>query len=174
MYRHELSSLIQGCGKELNGIEVGVASGNYSVILNAWGFKNLYLVDAWEEFRDQTGKLTTQATCDKWYKDLQKRVPNANIYKAKSLDAVKVFADNYFDFIYIDADHSYKSVKDDLNAWWPKCKKGGLMAGHDYLLKGTGVKQAVDEFCKSKNIKISLTKGSFRIPASWYFIKGEI
>eukprot|EP00758_Cryptobia_borreli_P017344 Tbor_TRINITY_DN6182_c4_g1::TRINITY_DN6182_c4_g1_i3::g.22011::m.22011 len=39
----------------------------------------------------------------------------------------------YFDYIYVDARHDYKGVLDDISQWWPKLKKGGIMAGHDYV-----------------------------------------
>ena len=78
--------------------------------------------------------------------------------KGQSVDVAKMFADGYFDLIFIDADHSYKSCYDDIKAWLPKVRKGGILAGHDYMhpLEGTkvGVKKAVDELFGDKvNIK---------------------
>lgn len=49
------------------------------------------------------------------------------------------------DFLFIDADHSYEAVKQDIAFYAPFLKKGGIIAGHDYSLPATGVKQAVDE-----------------------------
>tara|TARA_R110002051_G_scaffold190991_1_gene259830 strand:+ start:165 stop:758 length:594 start_codon:yes stop_codon:yes gene_type:complete len=69
------------------------------------------------------------------------------------------FKDNHFDCIFIDGDHSYKGVKDDLNNWWDKCNT--LFYGHDYMLEETiwngvkcDVKKAVDEFIKEHESKI--------------------
>lgn len=42
------------------------------------------------------------------------------------------FPDGYFDFIYIDGDHSYKGAKGDLINFFPKVRVGGVIAGHDY------------------------------------------
>lgn len=42
------------------------------------------------------------------------------------------FADGTFDFIYVDARHDRLGVLEDLQAWWPKLRRGGLMAGHYY------------------------------------------
>ncbi len=52
------------------------------------------------------------------------------------------------DFIHLDAGHEYKSVLSDLEAWWPRLRKGGLLIGDDYQMTGgwPGVKQAFDEF----------------------------
>jgi hypothetical protein len=69
------------------------------------------------------------------------------------------FKNNYFDCIFIDGDHSYEGVKDDLNNWWDKCNT--LFYGHDYMLKETiwsgvrcGVKEAVDEFVEEHKSEI--------------------
>jgi hypothetical protein len=39
---------------------------------------------------------------------------------------------------------------DDLKAWLPKVKKGGIVAGHDYLNPDYGVNQAVKDFAGDK------------------------
>lgn len=46
----------------------------------------------------------------------------------------------------VDGDHSYESVKKDINKWTPHVVKGGRVLFHDYDCAHTpGVKQAVDE-----------------------------
>jgi hypothetical protein len=63
-----------------------------------------------------------------------------------SLSASTHFKDASLDFVFIDADHSYESVKADIDAWLPKVRHGGILAGHDYGAPlWPGVKQAVDE-----------------------------
>lgn len=54
------------------------------------------------------------------------------------------FADESVDFIWLDADHHYSSVIKEIRAWYPKLRKGGVMAGHDY--SDWGVEMAVREF----------------------------
>ena len=68
------------------------------------------------------------------------------------------------DFVYIDARHDYESVLEDLDAWCPKMKPGGIIAGHDYVdgmfAQGDfGVKSAVDEFFGERGIPVHGTKG---------------
>ncbi len=59
-----------------------------------------------------------------------------------------------FDVIFLDGNHSYEGVKNDLNAWWPKLKSGGLFCGDDYHHASNsdegryGVIQAVEEFAE--------------------------
>ena len=55
------------------------------------------------------------------------------------------------DFVFIDADHSYDAVKDDIALWRPKVKTGGWLGGHDYHpRKFPGVVKAVDEAFEGK------------------------
>jgi predicted O-methyltransferase YrrM len=60
-----------------------------------------------------------------------------------SVEASNDFRDNSIEIVFIDAAHEYEPVKEDINAWLPKVRNGGLIAGHDYLLPS--VKKAVDE-----------------------------
>lgn len=64
--------------------------------------------------------------------------------KARSVDAAARFADGSLGFVFIDAAHDYESVIADLEAWAPKVRSGGTLAGDDYSLPG--VKRACDEF----------------------------
>jgi predicted O-methyltransferase YrrM len=65
--------------------------------------------------------------------------------KATSKTAAKKFANESIDVVFIDLDHSYKAVKEDIKLWLPKVKKGGYIAGDDYHPNWPGVIQAVDE-----------------------------
>jgi predicted O-methyltransferase YrrM len=78
--------------------------------------------------------------------------------------------DESLDCVYIDCCHEYECVKKDLDAWMPKVKKGGIVAGHDVTNNMYGVRQAVDELTQRLKIKWTL------IPeqgwdASFYFVK---
>lgn len=54
------------------------------------------------------------------------------LIKALSTDAARRFDDGYFDWVYLDALHTYDAVVQDLRAWWPKLREGGLLSGDDY------------------------------------------
>jgi Methyltransferase domain len=71
------------------------------------------------------------------------------IHRMLSHDAAALFPDEHFDWAYIDASHFYDDVKRDLEAFFPKLRKGGYFAGDDYDRRGIwdhGVTRAVDEF----------------------------
>ena len=74
--------------------------------------------------------------------------PVKDYYTAKrmpSLQASASYPDNSLDFVFIDADHSYQSVREDIIAWWPKVKNGGIISGHDYQMGTPGVIAASNE-----------------------------
>lgn len=55
-----------------------------------------------------------------------------NPIKMEITAASKFYEDNSLDMVFIDADHSYEAVKNDIATWLPKVKKdGGMLAGHD-------------------------------------------
>ena len=55
---------------------------------------------------------------------------NVQIVKRKSVEAASQFQDNSIDMVFIDGAHDRKSVHDDIEAWYPKCKT--LLCGHDF------------------------------------------
>ncbi len=79
--------------------------------------------------------------------------PYLKILKKSSHEAALQFEDGYFDFVFIDADHVYERVKEDIDDWLPKVKKGGILAGHDYAPSQKGIIKAVnDKFGDKKTV----------------------
>jgi predicted O-methyltransferase YrrM len=75
-----------------------------------------------------------------------------------SLEAAQTFEEQSIDFVFIDADHRYDNVKADIEVWYSKLKKGGVIAGHDYQEARPGVIQAVDEFCRNNKFVPQIEK----------------
>jgi hypothetical protein len=93
--------------------------------------------------------------------EMVKDKPFVKIYREYTHNAAERFPDNYFDLIYIDADHTYEGCLQDIKDWYPKVKSGGFVTGDDYTrarAKYTGVVfgviEAVDEFFKEKNLTV--------------------
>ena len=81
--------------------------------------------------------------------------------------------DNTLDLVFIDADHSYQAVQQDLRFWWKKVKNGGWLLGDDYNSCHPGTTQAVDEFAAEFDLQISfLTKPNDEYPI-YYFVKKD-
>lgn len=87
------------------------------------------------------------------------------IYRMKSSAIMPHFVDDYFDFVYIDGDHTYEACRFDLSEAWRTTRPGGWIGGHDYSIYGPrcedssyfldmGVKAAVDEFCRANGVEI--------------------
>ena len=82
--------------------------------------------------------------------------------KSSSLKASSLYRDESIDMIFLDADHSYEAATLDIEAWLPKVKKNGILAGHDYINHlYPGVKRAVDDMSKG-NIKIDGTSWIYK------------
>ncbi len=68
------------------------------------------------------------------------------VWKSNTNEVSRYIEDGSLDFVFIDADHSYEAVRDDIRNWRPKVRRGGWLGGHDYRSdKWPGVVRAVDE-----------------------------
>ena len=147
MYREELAKLIAPYSSGV-GVEVGVHKGGTSqVLLRTYPRLTLWLVDGYLDHPDYP-EHQQQANFATMHERTVFAGPRRHIVKLPSLEAVKreEIRHALFDFVFIDADHSYEAVKADLAAWWPRVKPGGLFCGHDYGKREYGVTQAVDEW----------------------------
>lgn len=140
----------------LIGAEIGVASGIHaSCFLLELDIDMVYLIDPYITYKDEyeTVKLERAREMESnAYIKLAKYKHKIRWIKKKSVDAAKFIASNSLNFVYIDANHTYKSVAEDILSYYPKVKKGGLFSGHDYDYES--VKRAVDEFINNQNLKL--------------------
>lgn len=66
-----------------------------------------------------------------------------DVWPVESIAAADLLRSHTADFIFLDAAHDYASVAADLDAWLPKLKPTGHIAGHDY--GHPDVRRAVNE-----------------------------
>ena len=157
--------------KPLIGAEIGVASGKHAKqILNFLNIKQLVLVDPWKVYSDDwQADNTSPKGLDKFddtfhennYKKTVKKFsnnPKVKIIRDYSVNAAKMFDDKYFDFVYLDGDHSYEGVKKDLDSWYPKLKKFGVMCGDDYGNMHLPVIEAVSEFVYEHKLLVTCSE----------------
>ncbi len=179
-------SLLELCNREFpdgTAVEIGVAGGHFSKqILKTWGsLKHLWLVDAWQHFPEgysDACNLPQQIQEERFQQVLKDFMDEKKVVVARALSvsAAAMFQPEIFDFIYLDANHSTKAVREDLEHWWPKLKPGGIIAGHDYQAgngAGYGVKQAVDNFASEWDLKIYTTTCEYCRPSAIYGIGWE-
>lgn len=161
------NDLIKLFNKNLVIAEIGVFKGEFSKFLFEENQPNeLHLIDIFSGIEcsgDKDGHNIIYTNLSEEFNLITKYFNNNNnvyIHKGYSQDILKNFNDEYFDMIYIDGDHSYNGVKNDLNLSYQKIKIGGYICGHDYTTTMfEGVVRAVNEFCEERKLKIKyLTK----------------
>jgi hypothetical protein len=163
-------------------VEVGVNRGHYAkLMMSQWGGNRYVMVDPWmpapgEEYVDIANAPTIEAHNDV----LTEAIRNVEGFGARpvvvrdtSLGAAKFTVNNTVDVVYLDGLHHYHGVMDDIEAWWPKIKCGGVMAGHDYYLMSEAktiftVKPAVDEFARKMGLVVFQTHDSY---PTWFVFK---
>lgn len=133
-------------------VEIGCWKGRSTAflaveILNSGKNIRLDCVDTWlgsQEPKHIADKSVQNGTLfDEFLRNIAPVSDRIDVLRLPSVEAAARFEDFSLDFVMIDAAHDFQNVLADINAWWPKIKTGGTMAGDDYLFKG--VNQAVNE-----------------------------
>ena len=146
--------------------EIGVYKGNFSAaILEIVEPRCLHLIDPWA-YQERYPKSWfggdlggSQGVMDGLHGSVRRRFRHeidhgrVVIHRNFSSEISAQFPAAYFDWIYIDANHTYDAVKADLRAFHPKVKPNGFITGDNYGDRpnwwwGDGVKRAVDEFVR--------------------------
>ena len=132
-------------GSRMRGAEVGVLMANTSMrLLVARPLITHIMIDAWmvpeagssyaKSGDDNSAK--DQDAHEAAYQTTLRRVSQfgdrAVIMRMMSDEACRQIEDGSLDYVFIDADHSYEGVRDDIDRWLPKVKAGGWIGGHDY------------------------------------------
>lgn len=117
--------------------------------------------------------LFDQKSFDRLFKAVQYKLnklsESSKLVRKSSVEASSQFADGSVDLIYIDGDHTYKSVMNDLNSWWSKVNpEHGIICGDD--LNWKGVKDACDDFFGEKKLKyFTIHKVGFDDSPIWFY-----
>ena len=93
----------------------------------------------------------------------------SRVIREPSSQACKHFSDLSLDFIFIDGDHRYESVLEDLTVWWPKLVPGGLLVGDDY--RWPGVKRAAVDFFSRAGVRHFVLENSADDHSSFFAVK---
>ncbi len=165
----------------LNILEIGTYEGSYALkIYEIFPKSFLYLLDTWDSKNTDFYYSVRPGTVESAYTVAQSRFndkQNVSLLKESSQIVFNNFENDFFDWIYIDGDHSYEAVKLDLHNWFSKLKNGGIMSGHDWDVDPQmsefnmfGVQRAVIEFLQnSPDVELNLTNEQYH--KSWLFMK---
>lgn len=135
--------------------EIGIWKGRFlrGVLWSCPNITEYWAIDGWKPLKNKEYHETNmlETTDDVWsliYLHVcnnMKKYHNLKIVREESIAAAKIFPDGYFDLVFIDADHTYEYVLQDIQTWLPKVRKGGILSGHDCLKKLPGVVRAIEE-----------------------------
>lgn len=162
------------------GAEIGVDRGAFSEILCQANPKlHLTSIDSWS-FTSLANPVYSRSSMQKQYEEhyqdaLQRLAKyNCTIIRKESLLAVKNFNDRSLDFVYIDANHDFPNIANDLYSWEKKVRVGGIISGHDYHhfppTEYNHVKHVVDAFVVAFEIKPHFELGQDKYH-SWFWVK---
>lgn len=129
-------------------VEVGTADGRTAgKVLRACPSLHVTMVDLWKPQPDNDGPEDWADWPHAKFEAAARKVAEGypgrcDVLKMSSLEAAKLFPDQYLDAVFLDADHSEDAVAADIQAWAPKVRPSGWMIGHD--INWPGVKAAVE------------------------------
>ncbi len=172
--RKDLAGLLHG-----RGVEVGVADGDFArfILDHNPNVAYLYGVDPYikhDGYRDYKRESTFKAMLQHAQYAMASYPERHEFIFKYSMDAVKDFEDNSLDFVYIDANHSYDTVTEDITEWAKKVKPEGFVCGDDYELPEQehnlpryDVIRAVNDYCEAHGKYLNIFNGSH--PRQWMF-----
>jgi len=151
--------------KDIVGVEIGVFHGknSYSILKNLH-MKKLYLVDPYQIYDERDNVYDRNKKDFKQAHQLLKPFQNKRFIIKTSEDAVNEIPNN-LDFVYIDGNHDYKHVKQDIEKYYPKIKSKGIIGGHDFRADYECICRAVLEFVDENHLILQGWK------IDWWIVK---
>lgn len=179
--REYLGLFLNSLGLTGTYVEVGVHRGEFAEkMLMMWNGNRYIGVDPWEEkfvqdYIDGVNEVDKDRLSDMnaFFAHVSTHKARVTALRMYSTEAAARFVDETIDAVFIDAMHHYHMVMQDMQAWWPKIKSGGIMMGHDYQLMVHSkavftVKPAVLEFGRKLNLPVLHTP---TLDSCWYIVK---
>jgi hypothetical protein len=184
--RKELPIFLKKRGYKV-GAEIGVYKGEYTIHFCKAGLK-IFAIDPWRTFAGQGRTQNRQKRQDFLFghaKRYLKPYKNVTFVRKASMDALDDFKDGSLDFVYIDGDHDFRHIAEDIFEWSKKVRAGGIVSGHDYYCTIPQarnvicqVQYVVDAYVKTYKIENFYTFGNTNpsdrrgdSTKSWFWIK---
>lgn len=163
-------------------VEIGAFKGRSTALIsdtisNSGKTINFYTIDSWgpDPMYLPDGVYNAVETKNTFYDNMGSRTGSITVLHNDSISASAQFDDESIDFLFLDNDLSYDHVSNQIQAWLPKVKTGGILSGHDY--NRTGVQSAVDEAFSNKIVTVLSGSNSYVSYGwtwrytSWYVVK---
>lgn len=149
------ASLINDIIKKYNytlGVELGVRRGEFSAFLLQENPELcMSCVDLWGDDPSMDEKHPHENNYKIYRENIGPYEDRVFEYRMLLDDAAKIIAQmpvpKSFDFVFIDATHTYAALKNDIERWLPLVRPGGLLCGHDFHphFDNGGIIRAVNE-----------------------------
>ena len=158
--RYEFPELIDNRGYK-SAVEVGVNIGQFSYYLLK--HSKLEILVGVDPFAGRFKSAMKGATSL-----MEPFGSRYRLIRKPSVEAAAILKQDgrWYDFIYIDANHSQDFVRNDLRSWVNLVRPGGILAGHDYVEDHPGVMESVDEFAAKIGWPLYVTREAW---GSWFF-----
>jgi hypothetical protein len=167
-----LRDLTNLLGRNSVGVEVGCYKGESAqIFMDSGQVRKLVCVDSWPHGEWAAAEKDFDQNVARFGKAVEK-------IKGKSVEVADQFSTQTFNFCYIDANHNYENVKEDIAAWRLKVKAGGIIAGHDFHPTNfPGVVKAVGEAFKAPTATFQDHSWLVRLPGNNFqivsYVAGE-
>lgn len=186
--RNQFGAFLTERGLTGQAVEVGTHRGMFArTLLKHWP-GTLHCVDPWKNppgyevqaqyLEGSTGDRDADYRQAAHYlADFGDRV---RLLRMTSAKAAGRFKGGSLDFAYLDGDHSFDAVRDDLSLWWPKIRPGGVLAGHDIICPGPPgrpddwgryIQPAVYTFAETVGVDVYLVVEECGLPWSMFMVK---
>lgn len=156
-FRPMLDFIAENYKYPLVGAEIGVYRGDNTLrMFRKFPIKHIYLIDPYVDYEE----LTCLFRPDSFEYPLRK----LNFYRdkitaiMKKSDDAAPYVPNNLDFVYIDGCHLYEYIKRDIELYYPKIKKGGVIGGHDIASNpfSQDIAKAVNEFVTKYDLELQI------------------
>jgi predicted O-methyltransferase YrrM len=164
--RRAIAKMLRDC-KCRRGVEIGTLRGDSAVMwLRDNSRLHLTCIDPYDEYNSRRSQRNLDSNYETAVETLKPY--NATIIRKTSLDVVDDFENRSIDFLYIDGNHEFDHVMQDMICWIPKVKESGIVAIHDYcVFWWSGVMTAVNAFVSAHHVDPWYVTADYKPTAFW-------
>jgi SAM-dependent methyltransferase len=138
--------------------EIGTGLGlNMERLLQATYLEKAYGVDDYRRGVYQGISFDPEEE-DKLYHYVQKRMEflelNVELLRSSSLEVAQMLPDYSVDVVFFNSEHNHTSMQENLEAWFPKLRKGGILAGYQASTFYPHLQPEIFQFFSDKNLQV--------------------
>ena len=138
--------------------EVGCKEGRTTeYLLSAFPDSVVIAIDPWENIPNEAESYDEwdfEAIKAEFYRRTDEYKDRRVVLPVTSVEAAEEMKSGSLDMVFIDAAHDYENVRNDIEAWYPKVRQGGLIAGHDWQHKFPDVQRAVTSQFNALHVQV--------------------